>query len=1451
MPNPQELCDSEQAELSGRKVAGGRWGSSERFKAKKQNAEVGPGHYQPDVSKVVRRTPGARICPPTRKNLAAHLNEFQKLLEKSEVGPGKYSPQYFATSEWVSTHAPCIPQPRIASTARVIQTHDCEALYCKSQRSGYALSEKSFSDRKSVGCLKWMPDYFPERPVQHTPGPGSYDPLFQFVSERIPGSSWQRSSLSSNGKLSQAILSHANDIVPGPGSYDVKTDLLFRRSSSALFVSSRQLETSEDESWGDKLILQPNFSLVHPRIRCSVTYREPSVLSLASTERAASTSSVSSLDSSCLSILSTKRRSLSYSFCKGVGSRNQSRNYKTIGPSDYMPNYKFVSRRTATCVIARAHRGLLEKEQQRELYGDVLYIDPETSYKTTVKTQPRIVFSRHKKPSFLSHQTSYLGPNDSGVLVGKLAEYTPSIDMSRTSARASASKDEDARLGPGYYYVDDTLTARRVPAAFISPPAPEDEVEEDREGDRLVLETSAADEMTRRRVVMMVDIGRQMGREEATRRDRAPEALDYNPEVPRDIRGFSMATQSSRKENDQGGEGSHLLNKYQASYSLVENSGRAYSIGKSKRTSEDGGEEEDRGGDVLILDTNKGWEYLRVRHDIAGFDKQEGRPEAVAGQHLSSYLGPNDSGVLVGKLAEYTPSIDMSRTSARASASKDEDARLGPGYYYVDDTLTARRVPAAFISPPAPEDEVEEDREGDRLVLETSAADEMTRRRVVMMVDIGRQMGREEATRRDRAPEALDYNPEVPRDIRGFSMATQSSRKENDQGGEGSHLLNKYQASYSLVENSGRAYSIGKSKRTSEDGGEEEDRGGDVLILDTNKGWEYLRVRHGIVEFGKLTGRVSEIIESSDPSQDLVDWEGARGVAEKTLGFVDFSRMTARKEPFSATTSAVLGPGAYEIQDHLLFRDCFHVSFGRQRRFSDDKYEDDEGDRLVLYPERAESLIRPNIPSFTFIFQPSALVSEWASKKIFVRGHDGELFELPSIGSRVRMKQLSEIFSAWRRPDFYEIKETLTRKSCYQKTLVDIGKASNVRKVDIGMKLQFDDTISTSLPIVKQIHKGGLLDKAGSIQKGDKIVKIVGKDGRTMDLHRWAMKSRNKGASRKLPADTSNQVNHLGPWRECVISSPGTSTRSRTQQHSFFFNVQTKEKLWSFDVWSRKDEVVRNIMQEIEELQFPITIHFRRHQSHCTLQVLVENFQDFLYGAYDPKYDLVERDLRSVSDFVTANGRESSLEAKARMRLFQKNMTLSALKTLPTHLAAPPSEATNRDFTSQKLALRDKHERMFRSLREKHKQEAEEIDGEEAESLKLRHSQERKSLRKKIRREEEALERSLQEQQLISLDKSEIEREVSKIVLQQHLELDAGARLRETERQRRVRFAPENEALLHTAAYSQAAPAGKKWIQKGKSHTCPDVRGLTDQEVQDWKLHTEYRGFSGSDDLVK
>ena len=1221
MPNPQELCNSEQAELSGKKVAGGRWGSSERFKANKQDAEVGPGHYQPDISKVVRRTPGARICPPTRKNLAAHLNEFQKLLEKSEVGPGKYSPQYFATSEWVSTHAPCIPQPRIASTARVIQTHDCEALDCKSQCSSHAISEKSLSDRKSVGCLKWMPDYFPERSVQHTPGPGSYDPLYQFVSERIPGSSWQRSSLSSNGKLSQAILSHADDIVPGPGSYDVKTDLLFRRSSSALIVSSRQLETSEDESWGDKLILQPNFSLVHPRIRCSVTYREPSVLSLASTERAASTSSVPSLDSSCLSILSTKRRSLSYSFCKGVGSRNQSWNYKTIGPSDYMPNYTFVSRRTASCVISRAHRGLLEKEQQRDLYGDVLCIDPETSYKTTVKTQPRIVFARHKKPSFFSYQTSYLGPNDSGVLVGKLADCTPSIDMSRTSARASASKDEDARLGPGYYYVDDTLTARRVPTAFISPPAPEDEVEEDREGDRLVLETSAADEMTRRRVVMMVDIGRQMGREEATRRDRAPEALDYNPEVPRDIRGFSMATQSSRKENDQGGEGSHLLNKYQASYSLVENSGRAYSIGKSKRTREDGGEEEDRGGDVLILDTNKGWEYLRVRH--------------------------------------------------------------------------------------------------------------------------------------------------------------------------------------------------------------------------------------GIVEFGKLTGRVSEIIESSDPSQDLVDWEGPRGVAEKTLGFVDFSRMTARKEPFSATTSAVLGPGAYEIQDHLLFRDCFHISFGRQSRFSEDKFEDDEGDRLVLYPERAESLIRPNIPSFTFIFQPSALVSEWASKTIFVRGHGGELFELPSIGSRVRMKQLSDIFSAWRRPDFYEIKETLTRKSCFQKTLVDIGKASNVRKVDIGMKLRFDDTMSTSLPIVKQIHKGGLLDKAGSIQKGDKIVKIVGKNGRTMDLHRWAMKSRNKGASYKLPADTSNQVNYLGPWRECVISSPGTSTRSRTEQPSFFFNVETKEKLWSFDVWSRKDEVVRNIMQEIEELHFPITIHFRRHQSHCTLQVLVENFQDFLYGAYDPKYELVERDLQSVSDFVTANGRESSLEAKARMRLFQKNMTLSALKSLPTHLAAPPSEATNRDFTSQKLALRDKHERMFRSLREKHKQEAEEIDGEEAESLKHRHSQERKSLRKKIRREEEALERSLQKQQLISLDKSEIEREISKIVLQQHLELDAGARLRETERQRRVRFAPENEALLHTAAYSQAAPAGKKWIQKGKSHACPDARGLTDQEVQDWKLHTEYRGFSESDDLVK
>eukprot|EP00960_Hanusia_phi_P024654 726612-Hanusia_phi.AAC.1 len=157
--------------------------------------------------------------------------------------------------------------------------------------------------------------------------------------------------------------------------------------------------------------------------------------------------------------------------------------------------------------------------------------------------------------------------------------------MSRTTARQSLSKeDEDVRLGPGYYHVDDTLTVRRVPVAFISPSTPDDAADEDREGDRLILDTSAGDELTRRRVVMMVNIGRQKGREESKTGDRAPEALDYYPEVQRDIQGFSMATQSSRKDERAGGEGSHLLNKYDISYSLVENAGRAYSIGKSKRT---------------------------------------------------------------------------------------------------------------------------------------------------------------------------------------------------------------------------------------------------------------------------------------------------------------------------------------------------------------------------------------------------------------------------------------------------------------------------------------------------------------------------------------------------------------------------------------------------------------------------------------------------------------------------------------------------------------------------------------------------------------------------------------------------------------------------------------------------------------------------------------------------
>eukprot|EP00960_Hanusia_phi_P058992 764046-Hanusia_phi.AAC.1 len=573
------------------------------------------------------------------------------------------------------------------------------------------------------------------------------------------------------------------------------------------------------------------------------------------------------------------------------------------------------------------------------------------------------------------------------------------------------------------------------------------------------------------------------------------------------------------------------------------------------------------------------------------------------------------------------------------------------------------------------------------------------------------------------------------------------------------------------------------------------------------------------------------------------------------LGFVDFGRMTGRKEVSSDADLVKLGPGVYEVRDHLLFKNCLQVTFGRQERFLDDKSHEDEGDRLVLYPEKAESLVRPNIPNFSFIFQHSALDSEWARKKICVREHNGELLELPSIRTRLKMKQLSELVAIWRRPDFYELKETLTRKTCFQKSLVDISRSSNSRKLDLGMKLDFDDKISASLPCVKQITKDGLVDRAGSIQKGDKIVKVVAKDGTTMDLQRWATRPTRQTARSKLPSDTSNQINLLGPWRECVDSAgAGAGAGERAEMRgakSFFYNVETREKNWSFEWWSRRDEILVFIMQSIQDMKFPITIHFRRHQSHCTFQVQVEDFQDFRFGAYNPKFELVEHDLNSVPDFVTANGRDLSLDGKARIRLLQKTMTLNSLKALPSHISASPAAAVEADFTSKKLILRERHAKLFRELRERHRKEAAEVEDDEAGDLKIRHSQERKELRKRIRREEEELTRTFKEHQIIPSDKSEVEDKVSKLVHKQRLELDVGERLRETERQRRVRFAPDNEALLHTATYSSAAPADKKWVVTGKSHSNSDVRGLSEREVQDWRLHTEYRGFSESDNVVK
>jgi hypothetical protein len=98
--------------------------------------------------------------------------------------------------------------------------------------------------------------------------------------------------------------------------------------------------------------------------------------------------------------------------------------------------------------------------------------------------------------------------------------------------------------------------------------------------------------------------------------------------------------------------------------------------------------------------------------------------------------------------------------------------------------------------------------------------------------------------------------------------------------------------------------------------------------------------------------------------------------------------------------------------------------------------------------------------------------------------------------------------------------------------------------------------------------------------------------------------------------------------------------------------------------------------------------------------------------------------------------------------------------------------------------------------------------------LNKRQAAERKHLRALVRAEEQQLREAQLRERTLLVDAKEVKEQVLQVAYTQRLRVDAAERLRETERQRRRRFAREAGAgLQHTAEYSHGAPqAAQVWF---------------------------------------
>ena len=1036
----------------GKRVTGGKWGDNKRFCDRKGEEEhghtVGPGQYDPNQSFVAKKRTAVKIVAPTKKTLAAHLHAFEREEADRGVGPGKYSPSFFASSQWSAIPRVSISKnhtPDAKLQQHILERNELVAGQAPGAYDCWARAELS----SCAGAVQWRRNYAPQREKEMLPGPGSYDPDYSAVKGHVsevriaPSEAGSRTDRSFASERS-TFLQNADG--PGPGTYDAQHDYVHPRAPGAVIkkheAKSLKLPARHE---GDMLVLNPRDSYTKPNVRCSVVMKEASFASQASTVLAdESQSELGSVYDVDLSILSTKPRSSCFSM-DGQTKRQEVKQPHQIGPGHYELNYDATEphARATRVLQSNAKRESFCSEKELEKVGSsscklILYPNKTDDYMRSSIGAPDI--GRYSaRPRTIPGQISsdFTGEEDYDTIAAARAmwTHTPGINMAKESMRDEVENDSNPAMGPGKYNVDDSLVHPRTQAAFISSTVMR-EREDDHDGDTLELEPTAADSLVRKRLPAPVNMGKAMGRMEP-KKEAAPEALDYvadqraNTKPGEAIPGvvsLKFDGQVGRVDLNTEGEGAHLLGKYVLDYSQVEVQAPAVDFSRGSARHAEGEEESEdkRDGDVLLLDTEKAHNYMRRSSKLVlDLSKQSSRPDEVAGQLISDFTGENDYEAVEAArtLHAHTPTLSIGKVSERKDllTPKEANPKIGPGTYDTDDALVHPRVRSAFISTAAAH-EPEVDLEGDELDLDTTTAENLVRGRVPAIVDMAKSLGRLEP-KIERGPEALDYVSDsrdrvaageaIP-GVATIAFDGQIGRIDVLADGEASQLQGTYDADYSLVEKKVVAADFGKPSgrvREGHDDDHQDVQDGDILVLEPERGYEYLRRTKLVVDIAKQTGRPDEVagqhVSECDPALEYAPNYDA--LLPHTPEVV-FDKMVGRKEDKTDEDAERLGPGSYNVDDHLTHARVPTAAFGLPSPVEDDSYVDRlEGDILDLYPEHADMMTRPVVKGFTNVFQKPALDTEWATATHSVQAPDGSTVTIPSIRKRVNWHRLSEL----------------------------------------------------------------------------------------------------------------------------------------------------------------------------------------------------------------------------------------------------------------------------------------------------------------------------------------------------------------------------------------------------------------------------------------------------------